>query len=358
MLFQASDSTGGEGIYFWRENSLHKVVVEGDMIDGMFVVFARLRPHCIANGVMILDLSLAETPGGTPVGGSHPYFVNAPGEGEPMPPPDQNLFIREMIIQQGVPDSADLLVNRQTLIQVRPGRSSTMGRQGISKPLDGVTGLLHVISDADVEINGSPFKPTGIPTLGGFFSGSGETMAVRRDGKDRHYSRRSRRVGDDTLNFVIPPFPSDGRYRFWAEINPDRTIRETDYNDNRFPEFDGIGKNTVVTTPFRVLVGRFRRVGFSEYPLPETLFRVGDTMRSVYPLESDDLEVVPTGQLIAMSPASFEIIRLAVAALQAMALLEWHNANTTRNADAMVLVGEPGAISEAGVHGISFAGTG
>ncbi|MBI1748344.1 MAG: hypothetical protein HYR55_17445 [Acidobacteria bacterium] len=92
-----------------------------------------------------------------------------------------------------------------------------VGFTGSADPVPNVTALIHVYQD-DVEVDGSPVLPDG-PI----------TAPVPPASRTRVDPRSSSE--NQTINFTLPPLMG-GNVRIDATVNPDRTIVETDYDNN------------------------------------------------------------------------------------------------------------------------------
>jgi hypothetical protein len=275
-------------------------------------------------------------------GANHPDLSNSLYLGELgiARPPEPNLFIRDLVVQQGVVDTAKLLVDRPVLVQVRPRLEFDGMEVTESSRFPYVTAKLHVLDDADLDIKGSPFDPVGIPTGSGILTSSTKTMTVRGNGKEENYSKPRRRTGDDTLNFIIPSLPCAGQFKFYTEINPDRKIAEFNYADNRFPLLGGVRKEAVITKPFRILAVRYT-LPFIDPPPLESLFEIADLLRQAWPLERGDVEVIPSN---AVYTGVAGIAPLGTIS-EMRTHLFLHNLTSKRDCDVIIGVGREGALN-------------
>jgi hypothetical protein len=347
-LSQSQRSFGGltipSGIYLERGGTIHKVIAEGEPLEGETIIGVGGSGRFFDGNQIGFTASFAVGPRGlyvADVSDLLPIVATPTPTPTPTPIPVPNLFIRDIEIQQGVVDSARLLVDRPVLVRVRPGVS--MGNDALGRNFRiGVTAKLHVVSDADVEIPGSPFDPTGIPVGFGLVTQSGATMKVRGDGRIGQYNPPELRTAEDTLNFMIPPLPAFGRYRFFAEIESDGSFTETNLSDNRFPAFDGIGKDAVATRPLRLLVGRFNFGGLITPPPLARVFDSIDLAKFAFPLESGELEVIPSSVIYSYLPANF--VGPLFAQLEFAAHVTLHNMVSIRDADFGVLIGSEQAL--------------
>ncbi len=149
-----------------------------------------------------------------------------------------NLSVREVEINQAVQQafsSIPLVAGRATLVRV------TVGVGWGQRPVPGVTGRLHGVRDG-LPLPGAP--------LAAFHAGGAITAPPAPDPLKL----------DDTLNFLLPEaWVAEGEVTLWVELNPDRSIQEYDYSDNRSPDlivsFRPVPPLRVVVVPVEVQPG-------------------------------------------------------------------------------------------------------
>ncbi|KPV51211.1 hypothetical protein SE17_22510, partial [Kouleothrix aurantiaca] len=130
-------------------------------------------------------------------------------------PPALNLTVGRIDTSQAVQtndNSVPLIAGRPAIVRV------SVGVQNSTEPVLGVTGRLHGVRNG-VELPNSPLTP---------FNNGGSIVAPLSQNRENFGS---------TLNFQIPAdWTAGGRLVLWAEVNPNRTIGEGNFNDNRSPD--------------------------------------------------------------------------------------------------------------------------
>lgn len=109
-------------------------------------------------------------------------------------------------------NSVPLVAGRPAIVRV------SVNVQNSAEPVLGVTGRLHGARNGS-ELPNSPLTP---------FNNGGSIVAQLAQNRESFAS---------TLNFQIPAdWTAGGQLVLWAEVNPNHTIGEGDYNDNRSPD--------------------------------------------------------------------------------------------------------------------------
>ena len=108
--------------------------------------------------------------------------------------------------------SVPLVAGRPAIVRV------TVNVQSSSEPVLGVTAKLHAMRNG-VELANSPLSP---------FNNGGSIAAPLTPNRENF---------GDTLNFQMPAdWSNGGPLVIWVEVNPNRTVEENNYNDNRSAE--------------------------------------------------------------------------------------------------------------------------
>lgn len=122
-----------------------------------------------------------------------------------------NLTVRDLEVSQTI----QTLGNSVPLVARRPAFARLyVGVENVSEPVRGVTARLHG-SRNGVALPGSPLQP------------------INPDARMIAYQSPNRERLEQTLNFNLPlSWLNAGALTLRAEVNPERTIQETNYNDN------------------------------------------------------------------------------------------------------------------------------
>jgi hypothetical protein len=136
------------------------------------------------------------------------YSANAP------PGNELNLTISGIECSQAIQttsNSVAMVTNRPTICRVSVGVQNSSSSSGV----DGVTAQLHAARNVN-ELSESPLEP---------FNSGGSITALPTPDREQM---------NDMLNFQLPAsWLSTGGLTIWAEVNPEQSIAEDSYSDNR-----------------------------------------------------------------------------------------------------------------------------
>ena len=128
-----------------------------------------------------------------------------------------NLNINNIEVSQAIQrtdNGVPLIANRPAMVRVY------IGVQNSSSNIPDVTAELHAARNG-TELANSPITP--------FNSGGSFTAPLNPD----------REQFDHTLNFQFPAnWTTEGELTLWAEVNPNQTVNEGNYSDNRSTDYD------------------------------------------------------------------------------------------------------------------------
>jgi len=182
-------------------------------INGQWGNWSELRPFTIEPPDSDPPMYATPTPTKTPTKIPTPTLTPTPTK-TPTPPPATglNLTVSNIEVSQAIQtlnNSVPLVANRPTIARVY------INVQNGTNSIPNVTARLRA-SRNGVELSGSPltpFNPNGIMSA---------PMSINRENWLH------------TLNFQLPSsWTSAGQILLWAEVNPNRTVTEGNYNDNR-----------------------------------------------------------------------------------------------------------------------------